>query len=338
MDSLVPNAPHRRRSSLLLVSLWCAAVAALDINLLTTVVICPDVSIYQTNGLCHDYCMPKGLAYAVTQGNSCWCSDYTPADAVQVSDSKCSQPCPAYPSEKCGGDGVFGYIALNNVLPSGTKGPIESSSTPASTSSSPSSKSSVSGTTTPPTTSSIVQTVTAGGTVRTVTISPTQTNQASNDRAGFPMQSSGLGTGAVVGIVVAIVVVILACVALGLFMYFRRQAKKQNQSDYPDDPSIRGSSSNMMGGRPEMSGISGASSSPSSAAAAAAAAAVAAASAGGRNSLLQVDPRMDPFKQGLYARAGSHESVNTLRDDHDYSRKIQQPKVLRAMNPDPVVN
>ncbi len=44
---------------------------------------------------------------------------------------------------------------------------------------------------------------------------------------------------------------------------------------------------------------------------------------------------MDPFKQGLYARNGSHESVNTLRDDHDYSRRIQQPKVLRAMNPDP---
>lgn len=44
---------------------------------------------------------------------------------------------------------------------------------------------------------------------------------------------------------------------------------------------------------------------------------------------------MDPFKMGLYARRKSHESINTVRDDHDYSRRVHQPKILRATNPDP---
>src|SRR5690606_28562476 len=66
-------------------------------------------------------------------------------------------------------------------------------------------------------------------------------------------------------------------------------------------------------------------------------AALAAGSAGNRNSrLLPVDPRMDPFTQGIYVRTKSRESINTLHDDHDYSRRVHQPRVLRATNPDPV--
>ena len=36
--------------------------------------------------------------------------------------SRCNTPCPGYPDENCGGQGVFGYLVLNNVLPSGTSG------------------------------------------------------------------------------------------------------------------------------------------------------------------------------------------------------------------------
>ncbi|PNY27287.1 Uncharacterized protein TCAP_02787 [Tolypocladium capitatum] len=304
MGSL-PRSAHSVGSLLLLVSVWSTLVAALDITLcasINTADMARNISIYQSNGLCHDLCLQKNNAYAITQSNSCWCSDYTPAKGKQVNNSDCNQPCPAYPIEQCGGNGVFGYIALNNVLPSGTRsGP------------SPTSKPSTDDAPNP--TSSMVQTVTTGGTVRTVTITPTQTGDASED-GGASGAHSGLGTGAIVGIVVGIIAAVLALAGVALFVYFRR--KKQKQDDYRDDPSVRGSSSGMMGGRPEMS-----------------AAPVSPGSAGNRNSTLQIDPRMDPFKQGLYARNGSHESVNTLRDDHDYSRRIQQPKVLRAMNPDP---
>lgn len=127
---------------------------------------------------------------------------------------------------------------------------------------------------------------------------------------------SGLGTGGVVGIAASVVIVSVGFAALALFLYFQR--KRRRDSDFQDGPSVQGSSSGIIGGRSDGSGLPG---SPGS--------------TGNRSSMLQVDPRMNPFKQGLYARAGSHESINTLRDDHDYSRRIQQPKVLRATNPDP---
>ena len=56
-----------------------------------------------------------------------------------------------------------------------------------------------------------------------------------------------------------------------------------------------------------------------------------------RSTLMPVDPRLDPFAKGIYNRTEnkSHDSVNTIHDDHDYSRKIQEPpRVLRAVNPD----
>jgi cell wall integrity and stress response component len=102
-----------------------------------------------------------------------------------------------------------------------------------------------------------------------------------------------------------------------IYIARRRKGQPQNQDDMP---SQRGSSAGMIGGRPEVGeagwGDGG--------------------MLGRRPSkLMPHDPRMDPFNLGLYVRNKSHESVNTIRDDHDYSRRVHQPKVLRAMNPDP---
>ncbi|GAB7346018.1 hypothetical protein MBLNU457_4790t2 [Dothideomycetes sp. NU457] len=82
---------------------------------------------YQSNGACHDSC--QSYAYAIVQYQSCWCSNYAPADTVSV--GQCNVPCPGYPYENCGNQaqGLFGYIQLNQ--PSGTIG--ASSSAPSST-------------------------------------------------------------------------------------------------------------------------------------------------------------------------------------------------------------
>lgn len=52
--------------------------------------------------------------------------------------------------------------------------------------------------------------------------------------------------------------------------------------------------------------------------------------------LVPVDPRLDPYA-GIYQQPGraSHDSVNTLHDGRDYSRRVATGPVLRAMNPDP---
>lgn len=60
-----------------------------------------------------------------------------------------------------------------------------------------------------------------------------------------------------------------------------------------------------------------------------------------RSTLMPIDPRIDPGFTDIYARNDnkSRDSINSLRDDHDYSRRVHQPnKVLRATNPDPDVD
>ncbi|KAG6003643.1 hypothetical protein E4U21_001846 [Claviceps maximensis] len=310
-------------SFVLMAAVWSGLIDAIAVDIcasLNTASTQRNVSIFQTNGLCQDYCNPMNYAYAVTQSNSCWCSNYTPDKSIQISTSRCSLSCPGYPDEKCGGPGVFGYIVLNGALPLGTKG----GSIPSSTDLAPSVTEIETTKPTPTTNSkqtSIVETVIADGTIRTVTIVPTETSRpAPSNNQDATDEDTGLKTGAVVGIVVGVVGGVLILAAIMIFLYFRRK-KQQQQDGYQNDPSIRGSSSGMLGsGRLDMSRTPG---SPGS--------------TGNRSSLLPVDPRMDPFQQSLYARNGSRESVGTLRDDHDYSRRIQQPKVLRATNPDPDV-
>lgn len=181
----------------------------------------------------------------------------------------------------------------------------------------------------------MLQTLTSDGTVTTVTVTPstdTDSDDADEGNETQPAQpsessgggNSGLSTGGIVGIVIGIVGAML--IAGGaVFLWFYKRRKRERQNGYEDDPSVRGDSSDRMGSaHPEMAMGAGGNSPVSNLG-----------SGSNRNSTLAIDPRMDPFKQGLYMRNGSQESINTLRDDHDYSRRIQQPKVLRATNPDP---
>lgn len=82
---------------------------------------------FQSNGWCHDHCL-SDYAFAIVQGYNCWCSNYVPG--ITSSSSNCDTKCPGY-DEFCGGDGFYGYIALNKA-PLGTLGASDSaaSSTP----------------------------------------------------------------------------------------------------------------------------------------------------------------------------------------------------------------
>jgi cell wall integrity and stress response component len=163
--------------------------------------------------------------------------------------------------------------------------------------------------------------VTADGVVKTVTVTPTP---GSNSPSTAEMSSNqGPNTGQIVGIVVGVIGALIVLVAIGFFAYMYRRKRQQNEAGLP---SPRGSSSGMGGTlrNTEMSesgwdAASGAALSKRS------------------SRLMPHDPRMDPYPAGLYARSKSHESVNTMHDEHDYSRRVHQPKVLRATNPDPDV-
>ncbi|KAM6482717.1 hypothetical protein HDV62DRAFT_333801 [Trichoderma sp. SZMC 28011] len=295
---------------LLTFSTWISAISINVCSSFNTGETPLNVSIWQTNGACGTFCTKKDYAFSITQQNSCWCSNYYPDKTTQVDVKECNDPCPAWPSENCGGPGLYGYILLNEVAPSGTKTPSPTSTPTQSTTDSSSSSSS--------TTFSTSTSSTTPPPGQTSDSSSTSQDPTGDRQTGTPVKHSGLGTGAIAGIAVGVVLGTLAVCGAAFFLYRRR---RQNRNDeYRDDPSVRGSSSGMVGSvPPEMSANSGSPASPVSAV--------------NRNSTIQIDPRMDPFKQGLYIR-GSHESLNTIRDDHDYSRRIHPP-VLRAMNPDP---
>ena len=83
------------------------------------------VNIYQSNGACSDTCR-SNYAFAVLQGDTCWCSDYAPSSSAEA--GSCNEDCPGYPADKCGDsqNGLYGYIALRKS-PSGTRGDAASS-------------------------------------------------------------------------------------------------------------------------------------------------------------------------------------------------------------------
>ncbi|KAJ0284116.1 hypothetical protein COL940_004311 [Colletotrichum noveboracense] len=274
-----------------------------------------NLSIWQTNGLCSDFCRGKNFAFAIVQYQSCWCSDVAPAASSEADvEDKCNDICPGYDTEKCGSrPNWYGYIQLSKT-PTSTAGGDAATTSAAAAS----------------TTQTSVQTVTADGTVRTVTVTPTATGTDGATGASelspssSASSSNGLSTGAVVGVVVGVIAAVVAFAGLGLFLFFRRRKQHQENEKY-DEPSHRGSSAGMTGSprNPEMVvTVDGGRWDADST------------SDHRRSRLMAHDPRMEPLGRGLYLNNKSAESINTLRDDQDYSRKVHKP-VLRATNPDP---
>jgi len=294
-----------------------------------------NLSTWQSNGLCQDFCRGQNFAFAIVQWQSCWCSDVAPAPSTEaeVSD-KCNDICPGYDIEHCGArPNYYGYLALakapTSTAGSGGGGGGGSDSDSGSTLS-PAPPSTTSSTTTTRKPGTTVQTVTANGIVRTVTVTPTATANegatgASELSPSSQPSSNGPTTGAVVGIVVGVIGAVVALAGIVLFLFFRRRRQRENENDKYDEPSHRGSSAGMTGSprNPEMVvTVDGGRWDPD------------ATGEQRRSRLLAHDPRLDPLPRGLYVRNKSAESINTLRDDQDYSRKVHQP-VLRATNPDP---
>lgn len=300
-------------------------------------------SVFQSNGLCHNFCQDS-YAFAVLQYDGCWCSNYAPGTTT----TGCDTQCPGYPPDYCGGTNLYGYIALS-LAPSGTEGASSTaipstsaaaqsstSSTVRTTSSSPASQSSSTWTPTPVTS---LETVT--GQIRTVTVTPTvpPTSGGSTAITKDNKSGGGLSTGAAVGLTIGLVALVAIISAI---IYFCIRKRNQEKAEEYDDMDRRGSSAGIgsLGGpvpsrtMSENSrfvlGTDGrqviesweAGDEPGSR----------------RSRLMPVDPRLDPFAP-VYQRGEnkSRESVNTIRDEHDYSRRVAghpQGPILRATNPD----
>jgi len=224
-------------------------------------------NIYQSNGACYTQCK-DGYAFAVLQWQTCWCSNYIPAEQQNVSD--CNETCPGYPDDLCGNKaaGLYGYVPLPNK-PSGTAGASssqsstgDSSSTPQSTlqtsssapqtsytSSSDSSTSSTTSSTTSypvattgsstsstlaPVTSIRVVTVSGAVVTETVTSTPVV---ASGSADQLPFQRKSLSGGAIAGVVIGTLLGVAAVAVAALLLYRRR---RQNGDAEGASPGGRG--------------------------------------------------------------------------------------------------
>ncbi|KAL5614841.1 hypothetical protein BROUX41_004922 [Berkeleyomyces rouxiae] len=312
-------------------------------------------SMYQTQGLCTNWCREQdpSNAYAIVQYQYCWCSNVAPGSNSLVDDSNCDTQCPGY-SEWCGSrsNHLYGYVEIG-PLPVSTMDASTStseSSTSTSTSSTPTSSSTseaVSTTTKAKqnstiivygqeststsdstTTSSISASVvgdTSSSTSEKPTLLPTSRTQSTSvqtttDAAGVIMTvttiatatpenngggGGGSNTGMIVGVSVGVCAAFVMAIA-GLFWYKWRQRNEAMESE---------SKIGFGSGKGIETGF---------------------ASPGRRDSrLMPMDPRMDPYSPAF--RRQSQDSVGTLRDEQDYSRRVHQPqpRVLRAVNPDP---
>ncbi|KAI1352293.1 hypothetical protein F5Y01DRAFT_314033 [Xylaria sp. FL0043] len=310
-------------------------------------------SIWQSNGLCHDFCVDQSYAFAILQAHDCWCSNYVPAVDSQVDTGECNDSCPGWKPDTCGAAGLYGYIALD-TNPSGTAaGSTTSTSTAQSSTTTVDTTSTVTSTVDSTTTTSIsttsstssdssqetsstrtthttastpttsIKTVTAGGTVslQTVTVTPTPEpgTSAGSDTEPSPNKSShGLGSGATAGVVIGVLAIVAIIAGIAIFIYLQRKRRRQEEE---------------LASRPHshLSGSQGVMSTPTTTMASVWDGENT--STGRRSSrLMPHDPRMDPFATNIYARFEnkSRESINTLQDNQDYSRKV-----LRTTNPDP---
>ncbi|KAI0549049.1 hypothetical protein F4679DRAFT_596005 [Xylaria curta] len=309
-------------------------------------------SIWQSNGLCHDFCVDQSFAFAILQQHDCWCSDYIPTKSSQVDTGECNDSCPGWKDDTCGGDNLFGYIALG-LTPSGTAAGSSTSATSTTSTTSTSSTSigqtstttvktsstatsavhstatSTSTTastlpntntqTTPtpdPTTS--VRTVTASGTVSLETVTVIPTSNASSGADTSASESHGPSSGAIAGIAIGVLGIVAIIAGLAVFFYLQRK-KRQREEELASRPNSH------------LSGSVGIMSTPTTAMASVWDGENT--STGRRSSrLMPHDPRMDPFATNIYSRFEnkSRESINTLQDNQDYSRKV-----LRTTNPDP---
>lgn len=176
----------------------------------------------------------------------------------------------------------------------------------------------------------VVTTITVGGTVRTVTATPspdpTASSDNSSDEAQIEKKSSGLQAGAIAGIVIGVIGG-LGLIGALIWLWRSKRRRQEEENNGLGSP-IRGGGSPGTMATPKMTDIS-----------------TAAPVAGQwdsqnkrRSHLMPIDPRLDPFATGIYPadQNVSRESFNSLQDNQDYSRRVHHPpRVLRAVNPDP---
>ncbi|RYP69504.1 hypothetical protein DL769_005251 [Monosporascus sp. CRB-8-3] len=179
-------------------------------------------STFNSKGLCNSKCREQEKYVAATSADACYCGDKYPPSSAKVADNKCTEPCPGYDTEACGGLDTF------SVYNTGVRVTVDESeeAKTSSTSSSPTST-----TTTP---SSTATTPTQSTTAPAVTVSETPEAEGSSNTVGIA-----------VGVVCGIVAVGAACGAA--YFYMRRRRNEEIEEEHRRNAAVNAF---ISGGKP----------------------------------------------------------------------------------------
>ncbi|TQS37205.1 hypothetical protein Golomagni_02329 [Golovinomyces magnicellulatus] len=169
---------------------------------------------FNSMGSCSTLCLGKKAVAMAMQDSECYCGSTLPPVDTLIDDSKCSIPCPGYPSDLCGGVGAYSvYLTgLSLAVPNADSSSSTSSSTPKSSS----------------TSSSAPSVVTIGGETVVVTAKP----QPSSDGASLDKNSnsspnkSGIAAGVVVGLLA------FGAIVGGIVLYLRNQKRRAIEEEH----------------------------------------------------------------------------------------------------------
>ncbi|KAI0849475.1 hypothetical protein F5Y00DRAFT_261607 [Daldinia vernicosa] len=177
---------------------------------------------FNSQGACTTLCRNKTNLVAATNAKDCYCGDKYPNKADLVDDSECTEPCPGFGTQACGGLDTYTVYNTGERVSVG-EAPAASSST------SSASKTSTTSSNTPASTSDPTETVTA----------------SSEPEKGSGTNVAGIAAGVVVGVV--------AITAFGgaAFFWLRRKRNAEIEEEHRRNAAVNAFISG--GGKPPSS-------------------------------------------------------------------------------------
>ncbi|RYP42185.1 hypothetical protein DL767_000349 [Monosporascus sp. MG133] len=181
--------------------------------------------IFNSKGLCNTKCRELNKYVAATSLDSCYCGDKYPPSSAKVADNKCTEPCPGFDTEACGGLNTF------SVYNTGVRVTVDESEDVQTTS------------------KSNAPTSTTAAPSSTSTTAPTQATSAPAETTSEPPASEPEGGSNTVGIAVGIVCGILAVGAAcgAAYFYMRRRRNEEIEEEHRRNAAVNAF---ITGGKP----------------------------------------------------------------------------------------
>lgn len=185
-----------------------------------------DPDIFNSRGECNTRCRGDNKNVAATSLNACYCGDKYPPSGAKVADTRCSEPCPGFDQEACGGLNTF------SVYNTGVRVTVDESEDVQSSSTSNSPTSTRASTSTSTTMTSTAPTQSTGAPVETASETP-------------EAEGSSNTVGIAVGVVCGILAVGAACGAA--YFYMRRRRNEEIEEEHRRNAAVNAF---ITGGKP----------------------------------------------------------------------------------------